>query len=102
MVTDAAERSGDSPNPQGPDPEDLAVQSDAESDLVRAWARLEPAQQMLLLLRAEGHDLGEIARIMELDKPAVSSRLHRARASLAKYLKEERSAPPLRAISEKA
>jgi RNA polymerase sigma-70 factor (ECF subfamily) len=82
-----------------PDPEELAAQSDSESVLMRAWARLEPAQQMLLLLRAEGHELGEIARITEIDKPALSSRLHRARSRLAKYLEEERSAQPLCAIS---
>ena len=82
-------------------PEDIAVQSESESALMHAWARLEPAQQMLLLLRAEGYDLDEIARIMETDKPALSSRLHRARSSLAKYLKEESVAQPLCAISEK-
>jgi RNA polymerase sigma factor (sigma-70 family) len=84
------------------DPADLAVQAEEEAVLACAWARLEPDQQMLLLLRAEGHELGEIARITDIDKPALSSRLHRARASLAKYLEEERSAQPLRAISEKA
>jgi RNA polymerase sigma-70 factor (ECF subfamily) len=83
------------------DPENLAVQCDFESALTRAWARLEPAQQILVLLRAEGHDIGEIARITDIDKPALSSRLHRARSSLAKYLEEERSAQPLRVISEK-
>jgi RNA polymerase sigma factor (sigma-70 family) len=84
------------------DPEALAVQSDAESALARAWARLEPAQQVLLLLRAEGHDLDEIARIAEIDKPALSSRLHRARSSLAKYLDEQRSAHNPCAPAEKA
>lgn len=86
----------------GPGPEDLAARSDSESALLRAWERLEPAQQMLLLLRAEGHALDEIARITQVDKPALSSRLHRARASLAKYLKEERSAQSLCAVSEDA
>lgn len=72
-----------------PGPEDLAVQSDAECALMRAWEKLEPSQQMLLLLQAEGYRLGEIARITEIDKPALSSRLHRARSSLAKYLEEQ-------------
>lgn len=85
----------------GADPEDLACQSDAESALMRAWARLEPAQQILLLLRAEGHDLDEIGRITDLDKPALSSRLHRARSSLARYLESERSAQPVCAVTEK-
>lgn len=85
-----------------PDPENLAVQSDSEATLMCAWTRLEPSQQILLLLRAEGHDLGEIARITDMDKPVLSSRLHRARASLAKYLEQERSAQPFCANSEKA
>jgi len=83
------------------DPEELAAQSDAERALGRAWARLEPAQQMLLMLRAEGHELDEIARITDLDKPALSSRLHRARSSLAKYLEDEQSAQLLRAGGER-
>jgi DNA-directed RNA polymerase specialized sigma24 family protein len=82
-------------------PGELAMQSDSELARARAWARLEPAQQVLLLLRAEGHELDEIARITDTDKPALSSRLHRARSSLAKYLDEEKSAQPLCAVSEK-
>ena len=81
-----------------PDSESLAVQSDGETALERAWGRLEPDQQMLLLLRAEGYELDEISRITDVDKPALSSRLHRARASLAKLLEQERSAQPLRVI----
>lgn len=86
----------------GQEPEELAARSDAEASLLRAWVQLEPAQQALLLLRAEGYDLDEIALITEIDKPAVSSRLYRARTSLARYLKEEKIAQPLCAISEKA
>ena len=84
-----------------PDAESLAVQSDAETALERAWSRLEADQQALLLLRAEGHDLGEISRILEVDRPALSCRLHRARASLARNLEQERSAQPLRVVAEK-
>jgi RNA polymerase sigma-70 factor (ECF subfamily) len=87
---------------EAPDSEGLAVQSDEEAALVRAWARLEADQQMLLLLRAEGYDLGEISRITEIDRPALSSRLHRGRSSLARYLEQERSAQPVRAIPEKS
>jgi len=85
-------------NADASDPEDLAAQSESESALVRAWARLDPAQQVLLLLRAEGHRLGDIARIAEIDKAALSSRLYRARSSLARYLEEEKCARPLCAI----
>jgi len=84
-----------------PDGESLAEQSDAESALERAWGKLEADQQVLLLLRAEGHDLGEISRILDIDRPALSCRLHRARASLARNLEQERSAQPLRVVAEK-
>lgn len=87
-------------SPAGLDPAELAQQSDGEAALAVAWERLEPAQQMLLLLRAEGYDLGEISRITGIDRPALSSRLHRARASLAKYLNDLPSAQPLRVIPE--
>lgn len=102
VAADAAGAKAAAASGDGPDPEDLAVQSDAESALLRAWERLEPVQQVLLLLRAEGHDLAEIARITEVDRRALSSRLHRARSSLARYLEEERIAEPLRAVSEDA
>jgi len=74
------------------DPEELASRSDAELELLRAWRRLDPAQQALLMLQAEGHDLDEIAHITDIDKPALSSRLYRARTSLANYLTQERTA----------
>jgi len=70
------------------DPEALAARSDSEHVLICAWRRLEPAQQMLLMLHAEGHDLDEIASITGIEKPALSSRLYRARSSLATHLKD--------------
>jgi RNA polymerase sigma-70 factor (ECF subfamily) len=100
VASKAAEESVREFTSNGPSPEDLAAQCDSESALMRAWERLDSAQQMLLLLRAEGHELEEIARIMEIDKPALSSRLHRARSSLARYLEEERAGQTHRAISE--
>lgn len=83
------------------DLESLAVQAEGETALERAWSQLEPDQQMLLLLRAEGYELDEISRIAGVDKPALSSRLHRARASLARFLEQERSAQPLRVVAER-
>jgi DNA-directed RNA polymerase specialized sigma24 family protein len=79
----------------------MAVREDAESTLLDAWDRLEPSQQILLLLRAEGHDLSEIARITNIDKPALSCRLHRARSRLASYLKQAASAEAERTVPEK-
>lgn len=101
VAEDAAGEADAALTAEAPNPEELAAQSDAERVLTRAWARLEPAQQLLLLLRAEGHELDDIARIADLDKPALSSRLHRARSSLARYLEEEQSAQPLYAGAEK-
>jgi RNA polymerase sigma-70 factor (ECF subfamily) len=83
-------------------PEGLALEAEAETGLVRAWERLEADQQALLMLRAEGHDLDEIAEITELEKPVLSSRLYRARTTLARYLREEESRQPLRAVPETA
>jgi RNA polymerase sigma factor (sigma-70 family) len=100
VASDAAGESVKALTAEAPSPEDLAAQSDSETALMRAWERLEPAQQMLLLLRAEGHELEEIARISEIDKPALSSRLHRARSSLARYLEEERAVQTHRAVPE--
>jgi RNA polymerase sigma-70 factor (ECF subfamily) len=85
-----------------PGPEEHAARTESESALVRAWGKLEPVQQMLLLLRAEGHDLDEIARISDIDKSVLSSRLHRARSSLAKHLNQEGNAEPLCTIPENA
>jgi DNA-directed RNA polymerase specialized sigma24 family protein len=83
-----------------PDPEALATQGDGELSLERAWARLESKQQVLLLLRAEGHSLTELSRITEVAKPALSVQLHRARSRLARLIAEERSdADSLRACS---
>lgn len=100
VVTNSVSGTDDRSPPERTDPAELAAASDAESALERAWSRLEPAQQAILLLRAEGHELDEIAAITAIDKPALSSRLHRARASLAKFLEQERSALERRAISE--
>jgi RNA polymerase sigma factor (sigma-70 family) len=80
-------------------PESLAEQADLESAMARAWARLEPAQRALLMLRVEGYSLTEIHRITEIDKQALGMRLRRARLSFAKYLDQERTAPALQSVA---
>lgn len=77
------------------DPEALATQCDDERTLEQAWARLDSRQQALLLLRAEGHSLTELSRITEIEKPALSVQLHRARARLSRLIAEERGGAQL-------
>lgn len=102
IVASAARRAAESAAAQDSlGPEEIAAQADGETTLVQAWERLLPEQQMVLMLRAEGHDLGEIAAVLDIEKPALSSRLHRARSTLARYLEEERSAQSLRAVPER-
>ena len=81
--------------------QDPAEQTDDEAALGRAWSRLEPAQQALLSLSAEGHDLAEISRITGIDRHSLSSRLYRARTSLARYLQDEPTAQRACAHPEK-
>jgi RNA polymerase sigma-70 factor (ECF subfamily) len=87
-TNDEVDRGG--PAGSVPDPEALAAQAESESALERAWEKLDSAQQILLLLRAEGRSLTEISGITEVAKPALSVRLNRARSKLAKLTDEER------------
>ncbi len=60
----------------------------AVAGLTSAWGKLGAEQQALLALHAEGYDLTEIATITGLGKGALSARLYRARARLARALKD--------------
>jgi RNA polymerase sigma factor (sigma-70 family) len=80
-------------------PETLALQADGEAALELAWSRLDETQQALLLLRAEGYGLAEIGEITGLAKDVLSSRLHRARLSLARHLDTLGSMPSEPALS---
>lgn len=67
-------------------PEELAEHGRLEHRVTEAWQRLEPDQRALLALHVEGHSLAELETITGVSKNAVSARLHRARARLAKLM----------------
>lgn len=71
-----------------PTPEEQAMFRQSEEALHRAWLKLEPSQQALLALRAEGYSSAEIAEITDLPVEAIYARLYRARLNLAEQLKE--------------
>lgn len=73
------------PSP-GPGPDELAARDEGERIFARAWLKLEPAQQVLLSLRAEGCGLFEIEAITGIGREVLRARLQRARASLARHL----------------
>jgi RNA polymerase sigma-70 factor (ECF subfamily) len=86
-----------------PGPEALLLQTDAECALERAYLRLEDDQRTLLVLRAEGYDLTEIAAITGVGKEVLRARLHRARRSLARHMDEQDAGhAPLRLIRSKS
>jgi RNA polymerase sigma factor (sigma-70 family) len=70
----------------GPGPDDLAEQNRIERRVEAAWHGLEPDQRALLALHVEGHSLSELEAITGVSKNALSARLHRARARLAKLM----------------
>ena len=81
---DAGESSGEALAP-----EDAADGMRLQGSLERAWNQLEREQRALLALHAEGYSLGELEAICGISRNAVSARLHRARARLARLLKQE-------------
>jgi RNA polymerase sigma factor (sigma-70 family) len=70
----------------GPGPDELAEQGRIERRVAAAWHGLEPDQRALLALHVEGHSLSELEAITGVSKNALSARLHRARARLAKLM----------------
>jgi RNA polymerase sigma-70 factor (ECF subfamily) len=70
-----------------PGPDESADGEFGEVRLAAAWQRLDQEQRALLGLHAEGHTLSELAAICGISKNAASARLHRARARLAKLLR---------------
>jgi len=74
-------------------PAELADQDQDERALDLAWQQLEPVQQVLLALRAEGFGLVEIAAITGIGRDVLRARLHRARRSLARLLENTEHAP---------
>ena len=82
------------------DTETLAGDESAEPDrsladgqglsaIQRAWARLTLDQRGLLALIVEGYKLAEIHEITGLEINVINARLHRARRSLARHLRND-------------
>lgn len=71
---------------------EAGIDAVAEVDAVRrALAQITVEQRTVIVLREyEGLSYDEIAQILDLSVPAVRSRLHRARAELARSLEEWR------------
>jgi RNA polymerase sigma factor (sigma-70 family) len=79
-------------------PADHAEAALLADTLDEAWRGLNPDQQALLALSAEGHSPAELAAITGLPLGALKARLHRARARLGRLLDRHRQ-PPLAAYS---
>jgi len=77
---------GAEPASEDAGPERAAEARHMHERIVAVWDRLEPEQRALLSLHAEGHGLDELATIFNLNKNALSARLHRARQRLARLL----------------
>lgn len=76
-----------------PGPYELAARDESQRAFNRAWLKLEPGQQVLLSLRAEGCGLVEIEAITGVRRDVLRARLQRARASLARHLAAPDAAP---------
>ena len=71
----------------------MALQSDAERMLQSGLSALDEEHRQIILMRdLEDMSYEEIASILELPKGTVKSRLHRARAELARQLSFRMSA----------
>jgi RNA polymerase sigma factor (sigma-70 family) len=83
----------------GPTPEQSLETRQRVAQLEQAWRRLEPGQQFLLGLRAEGYTLPEIASITHIAMDALTMRLYRARQNLTRCLQQQApSAIPMEAV----
>jgi RNA polymerase sigma-70 factor (ECF subfamily) len=85
--SDAADT--DSAASDDPGPEELTETAQRSRQLARAWPALDRRQRALLALHAEGYSLAELATITGLTRNAVGVSLHRARARLAKLIRND-------------
>ena len=73
------------PEPPNATPDDAAVHSDEIRRVLEAAAHLSDRDAEILRLASWEHlSRAEIAEVLDIDPNAVSQRLHRARANLAK------------------
>lgn len=79
----------DSAASDAPGPCELTEAYHRQQQLARVWGRLGRRQRALLALHAEGYSLAELEAITGLSRNAIGVRLHRARARLAKLIRNE-------------
>ena len=89
LVTGSDAGDVDAVSSQDPSPEELAESHLSRRRLARVWHELDRVQRALLALHAEGYTAAELAEFSGLSPNAVTVRLHRARARLARLLKKE-------------
>jgi RNA polymerase sigma-70 factor (ECF subfamily) len=78
------------PEPDTPDPLDLLLGEEQETEFMKVLGKLPwPQRSALLLHFIEGFSLEEIARISDAQVGTVKSRLHYAKRALKKLLEEE-------------
>lgn len=63
--------------------------SQRHRQLASVWNELDRQQRALLALHAEGYSLAELESFTGLSRNAISVRLHRARARLAKLIRND-------------
>ena len=81
----------------GPTPEEVAIQHEQHDLLAAAFARLADSDREIITLRdLENLSGEETAVLLGLSLPAMKSRLHRARLSLAAVVREESTHAPRR------
>jgi len=81
----------------GPTPEDLAIATEQRDHLAAAFAGLNAVDREILTLRDLEELSGEdTAALLGLSRPAMKSRLHRARMTLAALVREEGTHATLR------
>jgi RNA polymerase sigma-70 factor (ECF subfamily) len=89
FVALAAAADPDCVGSDAPGPEALTEAHLCRRRLARVWEILDRPQRALLALHAEGYTPAELAVVTGLSANAVGVRLHRARARLARLLKDE-------------
>jgi RNA polymerase sigma factor (sigma-70 family) len=72
-----------------PGPEEQTECEQRRRQLARVWGMLDRRQRALLALHAEGYTLAELGAISGLTPNAVGVTLHRARARLAKLIRND-------------
>jgi RNA polymerase sigma-70 factor (ECF subfamily) len=94
----AAEGDDAGPASEEPGPDRVVDARRMHERVIAVWDRLEPEQRALLSLHAEGHGLDELATIFDINRNALSARLHRARQRLARLLAAGEHKPALELV----